>query len=338
MKKQFVFLLLLISSFSFAKKVKFSVDMGTYTINPMGIHVLGDFQTLAGYSGGDFNPSTTVMTQEGSSTIYSVIVDIPAFRAYEYKYVNGHFGYEVEFVPEESRVGYQFNDNRWFYLDSLKNDTTITGAILFGGNAPAGKSLIRFKVDMSNVASVSPKGVHVGGNFQSNPWSPSLNYMYSFSTNPDPNIYENIAHVGNGSYEFKYYNGDGLFPVETVPSACAVSSINRGITVPKDTVLPVVCYSSCVSCSLTGIVENNFVAPAIKLYPNPMIDFSVVELGNNNSSTVSLSDISGRVIRSYQGINESTLRIEKADLRSGIYFVTINGNGYSPKTTKLIIQ
>src|SRR5687768_5761872 len=108
MKKiiQFSLLFLFAANFVFAKKVKFSVDMDTITVNATGMHVMGDFQAVAGYPGGDWLPNTTPLTQEATSTIYSVIVDIPAFVKYEYKFVNGDQSYEAEFVPVPSRVLY----------------------------------------------------------------------------------------------------------------------------------------------------------------------------------------------------------------------------------------
>ncbi|MBK8686725.1 MAG: hypothetical protein IPN26_18020 [Bacteroidetes bacterium] len=48
-----------------------------------------------------------------------MVVDLPAFAKYEYKFLNGDQGYEVEVVPEESRANYNLSDNRWIYVDSL---------------------------------------------------------------------------------------------------------------------------------------------------------------------------------------------------------------------------
>src|SRR5689334_19803480 len=180
--------ILLSATFVFAKKVKFSVDLDTVTANVTGVHVMGDFQGVAGFPGGDWLPNTTPLTQEASSTIYSTVVDIPAFTKYEYKFVNGDQGYEAEFVPLPSRVGYNFNDNRWLWVDSLANDTTDIGAILFAGNAPVNLTLLRFKVDMSE-ALVDPAGVHVAGDFQG--WDPSKIMLYSFGSG----VYEIIAYL-----------------------------------------------------------------------------------------------------------------------------------------------
>jgi len=160
-----------------AKKVKFAVDMTGIVTSTLGIHVVGDFQEAAGYPL-NWDPSATTLTKEGSTDIYSIIVNIPAFTKYEYRFVNGDQTYESEFVPDESRVGYNFNDNRWMYVDSLANDTSFVGAILFGGNAPAGLSLVRYKVDMKNSLPVSPNGVHVGTDMDA--FSPTKVRLYSF--------------------------------------------------------------------------------------------------------------------------------------------------------------
>ena len=128
--KKIISTALLLSIFAMnvsAKKVKFAVDMTGQIINTTGIHISGDFQTIAGFPGGDWASNTTPLTQEGTTDIYSIVVDIPAFAKYEYKFLNGDQFYEAEFVPVESRVGYNFDDNRWIYVDSLADDTSFVG-------------------------------------------------------------------------------------------------------------------------------------------------------------------------------------------------------------------
>ena len=95
-KKLIILALVFNTGFVFAKKVKFAVDMTGQVISPNGVHISGDFQTEAGYPT-DWDAEATTLTKEGSTNIYSVTVNIPAFRKYEYKYVNGDKFYEVEF-------------------------------------------------------------------------------------------------------------------------------------------------------------------------------------------------------------------------------------------------
>lgn len=317
-----------------AKKIKFAVDMNTYTINPAGIHMMSDFQAILGLAGGDWQPNTLQLNQEGTSTIYSVIVDIPAKRKYEFKFINGVFGYEAEFVPDQSRVGYFFNDNRWLYLDSLKNDTTFVGAIPFSGNAPAGKSLIRFLVDMSNEASLSPNGIHVAGNFQTPSWNYDNNILYSFGAG----VYETIAYAPNGNYQYRFYNGNLSINSEGVPFTCATSN-NRTHNLQKDTILPVVCYNACTSCSLAAVFEYSSQISGIKMYPNPLVYSSTMEFKLKNTDySVTLMDLSGRILKTYLSEKGEKVEIKKEDLKSGVYFISVVNSNNAKSTSKLIVQ
>lgn len=230
-----------------AKKVKFQVDMTGKTISPNGVHIAGNFQAAAGVSAGDWQPGATALTNGGSGNIYSVIVDIPANKYYEFKFINdNNWGAGEESIPAiskvESAANGGSNGNRWFYIDSIANDTTVFPAVLFSGAAPAGKIAIRFAVDMKN-ETVSPNGVHIAGAIQG--WNPAANNMANLFTNKK--IYEYIAYVDTGAYGFKYVNGNAWGSDENVPSGCKVGN-DRGVTAYVNTVLPVVCYGACVAC------------------------------------------------------------------------------------------
>lgn len=321
-----------LTNMAYAKKVKFAVDMGTYTISTLGIHVMGDFQTIAGFTGGDFNPATTLLTQEGSSTIYSTIVDIPAFTKYEFKFVNGDQSYEAEVVPDQARVGYNFDDNRWIYVDSLQNDTTYAGAVLFNGNAPAGKTLIRFVVDMQNAGSISSNGVHVAGDFQG--FDPSKIRLYSFGNS----IYEIITYMNsNGTKQFKFYNGNSSPQTETVPSSCATSG-NRSTDVIKDSILITVCYNECGSCVPNGIKTNAISYNSMNLFPNPAHEFITINNLQELNCTLSIIDITGKKIKQLT-INDhtQTIQLSVTDIKPGVYQVYLeNKNG--TQHTKLVIN
>jgi hypothetical protein len=322
-------LLLTIATGTFAKKVKFAVDMTNETISPNGIHVTGDFQTLAGFPGGDWASNTTPLTQEGATAIYSIVVDIPAFAKYEYKYVNGDQFYEAEFIPVESRVGYNFNDNRWLYLDSLADDTTYIGALVFAANAPMGMTLVRFLVNMQN-ETISANGVHVAGDFQG--WNPETNILYSFGSN----IFEGIAYVNTGTIAYKYYNGNTAGDNEIVPAICSVNS-NRELNVTGDIVLSEVCYAACTACTV-GMKEVNE-TKSISLSPNPSRSFCNLEIKDSAvSHNIILTDVTSRLVRTYENHTPSTLIIFKDNLKPGVYFVTVTNEQQAISTSKLIIE
>jgi hypothetical protein len=333
MKKLFTILtILFVSQLAFAKKIKFAVDMTGIPISVNGMHVAGSFQTIAGFPGGDFAPGTTSLTQEVADTnIYSIVLDLPAFTEYEYYFVNGDQGYEAEFVPTESRVQYNFNSNRWLYLDSLSNDTTFVGAIKFGENAPFGKYLLRFKVDMQNEANIAASGVHVATSFDF--FNATKNRMYSF----DGIVYEYIAYIDtfNTTVNYRYVNGNTITQGELLPGACNVFG-NREITITNHTEADVVCYSSCAACVPNGIAENKL-KQNLRMYPNPSTVYSIIEFNDNSTiHLVQLVDITGRVVRTYQNYSAATLRIESSELSKGIYLVQIQNDRNEFLKTKLI--
>jgi len=327
-------LVFVVSSLS-AKKVKFAVDMGTYTINPNGIHVIGDFQVIAGFGTLDWDPATTPLTQEGTSSIYSIVVDIPAFQKYEFKFVNGIFTYEAEFVPEEARVGYNFNDNRWLYVDSLANDTTYSGAVVFSANAPASKYLIRYKVDLTNEGTVSSNGVHVATSYQAGGFDPSKIRLYSFGSG----VYEIINYVdtnsSNSTYTYKFYNGNNAATTETVPGSCAVAG-DRSVTVPKDTVLPLVCFSGCSACIPSSVKENALNNEIFTLFPNPANNMITINNTETGRYHMQLFDNTGKLIM-HKKITTRVSEIDTDHLGNGVYFVRLyDSNGLS-QMKKLII-
>lgn len=314
-----------------AKKVKLTVNMSGQIINVNGVHVTGDFQVAAGYGGADWDPAVVSMTQEVSDTnLYSVILELPAFAKYEYKFVNGIFGYEQEFVPVESRVNYNFIDNRWFYLDSTANDTTEIGALRFGGNAPAGKYLMRFYVDMSN-ESISANGVHVAGEF--NNWNTNAARMYSF----DGNVYEYIAYIDSTlttPQSYLFYNGNTSGNVETVLGTCVNGNSERVYTLSSDTQLSTVCYSSCDAC-LSGIDDE--AAYLLLLKPNPTEGVSELIIGNGDFESLTVTDLNGRMVFSCSTGGANKMILDATSFESGIYFIHVypsNGKSICLKWVK----
>lgn len=311
-------LALLLATSVFAKKVKFAVDMTGIAINATGMHITGDFQAAAGFTGGDWQSNTTSLYQESVDTnIYSIVVDIPAFAKYEYKFLNGDQFYDVEFVPEPSRVGYNFNDNRWLYVDSLTDDTTFVGAIQFSGNAPAGLKLIRFKVDMENATPISAVWPHVAGTHQG--WDPKSTILYSFGDS----VYEIINYVdSNTTYQYKYYNGNTASDAETVPAGCATNG-NRAILVNSDTVLNVVCFSACDTCSKVSGIHSTVLQNGMQVYPNPAGSSATLQLTGIGNYEVSLTDYTGQLVRYYADLHNATLQINRESLSSGVYLLRV---------------
>lgn len=306
-----------------AKKVKFSVNMKGQTISANGIHVAGDFQTLAGYPNGDWNSATTPLTRETADTnIYSVVVDIPAHRKYEYKFVNGDLFYEVEFVPDESRVGYDFSDNRWFYLDSLSVDTSVIGPLMFGGNAPEGLKLFRVKVDMKRAGGIHANGVFVGGNF--NNYNYSQAKMYSFTGT----AFEYYTFVKEGdSIYYHFSNGNTSAGKEVIPGSCAINE-NRYAYVNADLVLDSVCFSTCSLCTnSSGLSDDAAIKNGFEIFPNPAHSYVIIRSENGLPiDGVQILDIQGALVAEPMVNKGSNNLIIDLPLVSGVYFVRIKSD------------
>ncbi len=334
MNKILLFLSVILSTSLFAKKVKFAVDMTGQTISAFGIHVVGDFQVLAGYPA-DWDYGGTTLTQEGTTNIYSVIVNIPAFRKYEFKFVNGDQGYETEYVPDEVRVGYDFNDNRWMYVDSLSNDTSFIGAVQFGLSSPANKFTIRYKVNMSEV-SLSSNGVHTSTNYYT--FSTTKNAMYTFTTNPTANVYEVINYVDAGTYDFNFINGNTASDKEpSVPSTCSNSGL-RSVTITKDSVFPDICFNSCVNCTTTGIQEGNTNINTFNVYPNPTKNTLNISSEKDPLFEINVYNLAGQRVLNVSDLNIHNYTLNSINLPQGMYIVRVSNSSMKTQNIKLIIE
>lgn len=312
-----LFAVLMIFGKADAKKVKFAVDMTGQTVSAAGLHIVGDFQATAGL-GANWDPATASLIKEGNSNIYSIIVSIPAFKVYQYRFVNGDQTYDAEFVPEESRVGYigsDLVDNRWLYVDSLANDTSYAGAILYGANAPSGKILVRYRVNTNRMGVVPSQGFHVSVSYQS--YDATKNRLYAFSNG----IFEIINYVSSGTYGYVYINGNTSSLAETVPAGCAVSG-NRSIAVSKDTVLTLVCFGECADCQDVGIADYQK-PTALKVFPNPLSDYVTIEDPGYTKYAISVVNTQGQLV--YQSEEMSgTATIPLTTLPEGIYVMKLS--------------
>lgn len=315
MKRIVITFICAIASFAAqAKYIRFTVDMTDQVVNVAGVHLTGDFQALLGLAGGDWQSNTITMEQQVDTNMYSVLLNLPAFRKYEYKFVNGDQFYQVEFVPVESRVGYDFNDNRWLYLDSLNTDTTFIGALKFGENAPAGLQLMRYLVDMQQ-EEVGAAGVHVAGDF--NAWNTTSNILYSFV----PGIYEVITYAPSGVYTYNFLNGNTIDAVEVLSDICANEQGSRTIDLQTHMVLPTVCYASCAACIV--ISTGSEIKEMTLVYPNPTDGIVQFQVPDGHIKEAILMDGLGRTILQ-QNINGA--RQFSIDMRTtlhGLYFAKL---------------
>ena len=80
-------------------------------------------------------------------------------------------------------------------------------------------------------------------------------------------------------------------------------------------------------------VEDNL---GLRVFPNPANEVINISLNKEVSATLTLLDISGKVVKT-QALNGISTSINTASLNSGVYFVTIN-DGTSVSTQKVVIK
>ena len=138
-------------------------------------------------------------------------------------------------------IFYDFNNNpsttKTYYVDD----------IYFGGTPPVVTHNVTFQVDMKYVlqAYTTPE---LNGTF--NNWCGNCNQM---SDSNNDSIWDITIQLPVGSYEYKFAADNwGIDEQLTQGASCTVTNggfTNRTLTITGDTVLPVVCWESCVACS-----------------------------------------------------------------------------------------
>jgi hypothetical protein len=325
-------ILLLLSAVVFtlnasAKKVKFVVDMQGYILATAGIHVMGDWQTAAGDTNGNwFSGSQLMKALDSTSTVYELVVDIPAFTKYEYVFVNGDQSYEIEFVPDPCRVNPELggaNTNRWFYLDSLNADTTTIGGFIFGGTAPASKFFVRWLLDIKNTTAGTDLP-HIIGSFNS--WSTTALPMYSFGGT----VYDNYTYIDSGAFEYRFLKDNTVDEKNTLQGTCVNAAGNRNIANASDIVLNKVCFAQCDSnCFVLGANDLIF-SSTVHVTPTLTTDFvNISSLETLSKSDVLVFDITGRQCTIPLCVkNTQSTSVDFSALPAHLYFLQVKGKTF----------
>ncbi len=203
---------------------------------------------------------------------------------------------------------------------------------------------ITFKTDLSNEV---PKGDvflvvdYLGGKNAAIKMDPVPGNPAQFQTT--------VSNVCNGTIIFYFTNGSATVDgnEETFPNA-----EDRGCTKPNGVggyqrefvrtsgnpqTLAYI-FNSCQTIT-TSVKENNLLATNMKVYPNPSNSFTVVEFNDNATShTVTVMDITGRVIRTINNYEYNALRISTEELNAGTYFIQAINNNNQKATIKLMVD
>lgn len=284
--------------------VRFRVDMSTQTANPLGVHVAGDFQDVDG--GNEWQAPDNPLYDLDENGVWEAYYSVGTASSIAFKYINGN-----DWVnPNENITGSCGSDgNR---VESVTAVNTILPAYCFSQCDPCTQPApVTFKVDMS-LQTVSANGVHLAGAFGVagyDEWNPGGIEMLDGDAD---GIYEVTLNLPNGSYAYKYVNGNAWPPAgddESIPAECAVNG-NRSITIDSpDAQTFQNCYDQ---CSATCISD-----------PTPAdITFSV------NMSDVTISPDGPRLIGSFTNPAWQAGQITMQESAvAGIWYATVTVSG-----------
>ena len=243
--KQFIILLILnifvFSTFAQTVEVTFQVDMGNETVSPNGVHIAGNFQSVAGL-GADWNPGSTQCDAVGND-IYSITVEIPS-NTYEYKFINGNAWGMDESPPSECSVGPTSNR-----AVSIGNTDIVLPPVPFNGCIAS----VKFSVNMTG-QTISSDGVHVMGNFQeaagfSQNWDATSTLLEDVNSD---GTYEIDLMLPSGDYEYLFVNGTEP-AAEVLSLDCSIvgsnGTNNRSLVVSTNSPdPPTYCFNTCDEC------------------------------------------------------------------------------------------
>src|SRR5688572_5933320 len=79
-------------------QLRFAINMSNENISPAGIHVMGDFQTAAGFAQ-NWDPGSTLMQDLNRDGTYEIELTLP-FGDYQFLFVNGNTILNAENLPD----------------------------------------------------------------------------------------------------------------------------------------------------------------------------------------------------------------------------------------------
>jgi hypothetical protein len=148
---------------------------------------------------------------------------------------------------------------------------------------------------------------------------------------------DTIANKTDYFYLFAHLAGDTV--TQTIP--CYVNSIPTSFTGTVyliDRIWNDTCSFAYPMTCTVGINDAVASNTSFLVFPNPVSDIINIHLSElkNNTATINLYDTSARLVKTVL-TTETTLSIERGDLRSGVYFITVL-IGDKQLTKKIVLE
>jgi len=270
------------SSAPATKLVTFKVNMSDYTGTFSGVFVNGDFN---GWCGG-CNP----MTNQGGG-VWSVTLPLTS-DSIEYKFsVDGWTDQEgLNAALPCTKTSFGFTNR----FAELQGDTTLTQVCWNSCSDCVGiptTANVTFRVDMRGYPGTWTT-VNLNGNF--NGWCGSC---WTMTDANNDSIYEFSAIISTAGVEYKY-TVDGWTDQENLTAGdfCTLTTggfTNRYLVATQNTVLPVVCWNSCLTCAASAPVAVTFQVNMSNECAFDSVDVAGNFNGWPNGAGASLSDQGG---------------------------------------------
>ncbi|NEN22539.1 T9SS type A sorting domain-containing protein [Cryomorpha ignava] len=310
-----------------------TVDMSNETVTNGEVFAAGSFNGF----------SDELMTDNGDGTYTIELLLLPGI--YQFKFKNGSGGWEN--VPSSCQG--DGTDNRDFTVveDEIFSLTRCFEQCVEDCIPYPDPSDITFRVNMEDVAAISPDGVWVMGSFTEPDWQGGATQMTDLDAD---GIYEATFEGVSGSADisYKFANGDpnvvaseenGNFAAGGCGVATDIGGFNRTLVRTGEAmVLDIVCYNACVNCNLVGLEEIGL--GEVNLFPNPSNGVTYLDVQNPNGYTLIMSivDITGKTVRENVVLNSTRNEINTKNLNAGIYFLNIVNEQNERSVYKLMVR
>lgn len=314
----------------------FIPDTGNVTINVDMSNVCGwtsdsvDFAgPYNGWSGGDF------LTDPDQDGIYSITVRVagPEFKYKARSIQNGQTSWEGGADKIVNFVG----------------DTVVTvrcfGADVLGACSPKpAPGDITFRVDVSTFPNQADlNDIHLIGDFTNPQWQSGKILMTPVAGMPG--VFETTVNgicPGKISYKFMNVKTDATEQEESfvglVDSSCTepsgTGSLNRFFVRPD--AMPHVLDNKWDRCESIIGLDEQFANTLIDIYPNPFTGSTTVSLDENETFTITLRDLTGKVLYSAEASGEHNLKA--GNITSGVYLLSVTNNQGETNVNKVIVQ
>lgn len=135
-----------------------------------------------------------------------------------------------------------------------------------------------------------------------------------------------VSHVINpGEYWFSFMGDEAVGMYWGTNSAQTTATDNTIYMVKVD------------ASEWTGVEEQAAKDVVYNIYPNPATDVVYVESSMNANATVTFTNLAGQTVKSFSQSLINGVNTINIDLESGVYFMTVNANGFN-KTTKVVVK